>query len=363
MRAADRRGVPISNVVYDRPKPNGNSGSARVEVIAAMRARLLVVEHRQLTDGARDRHRQLAARIRVAEQDVGHRGAAFLTEIPAFEQRVRLRGDLRNRQRLAVDQHDDDGLAAARTWRRASSFCSPIRSSVGAVAEMIVGPGFATRRAAAADHEHDRVGALCDLHRFLDALAILFRVGEHDFVFVPVALVGQAHAFGASRRARARRASLLMPSSTLMTCVGTFEYPPSSMRAAFGPMTASVLSRSRAQRQHAIVLQQHDGLARSFERERAGFGVVGDGLGVLRVRVGLFEQAGQELQPQHAAHGGVDLGLRDRVLAARALRQQGIRRRHPADRSRRLPSARGPAALTRIGGRRDARRSVPRCAK
>ena len=89
------------------------------------------------------------------------------------------------------------------------------------------------------------------------------------------------------------------------------------MRAAFGPMTASVFSRVRAQRQHAVVLQQHDRLACRFERQSARLGVVGDLPRVRLRRLGMLEQTRQEFQAQHAAHGRVDL-----APARRSLRQR-----------------------------------------
>src|SRR3569832_2232014 len=73
-----------------------------VEQIAAMRAGLVVVEHRQLSYRTRERDRQMTARISITEQDVGHRRSALLTQIPALNQRIRLFRNIHDRWRTAV---------------------------------------------------------------------------------------------------------------------------------------------------------------------------------------------------------------------------------------------------------------------
>ena len=88
-------------------------------------------------------------------------------------------------------------------------------------------------------------------------------------------------------------------------------------------MTASVLSRSARSGSSAVVLEQDYRLDRGLEGERAGLGVVGDGLCLLRVRVRLLEESGDEFQPQHAAHRCVELVLRNPSLRE-CERQQGI---------------------------------------
>ncbi len=83
------------------------------------------------------------------------------------------------------------------------------------------------------------------------------------------------------------------------------------------------LQSARVQRQHTVVLQQDHRLARHVCCERTSFGVVGNRLRVLRIRVGVLEQPGQELHAQHPAHGIVDLLLGDPAVGER-LGQQPV---------------------------------------
>ena len=77
-----------------------------------LRARL-VVRDGQLARVAGNRHRQLAARRAVAEQDLGHRLAAPLAGNPRLDDGGHVRRDPPRRERTAVDE-DDHGRLAGR---------------------------------------------------------------------------------------------------------------------------------------------------------------------------------------------------------------------------------------------------------
>src|SRR3546814_5169250 len=70
------------------PEAEGPERGRFVEQIAAMRARLVIVEDRELTDVARDGDGQLAAGIDAPEQRVGDGIALLLAGVPCFEDRV-----------------------------------------------------------------------------------------------------------------------------------------------------------------------------------------------------------------------------------------------------------------------------------
>jgi hypothetical protein len=84
--------------------------------------------------------------------------------------------------------------------------------------------------------------------------------------------------------------------------------------------------RRRLQRQQAVVLQQHERLARRFQVQVA----VGRGVVVLGrdpgKRLGLVEQAEADACFQQAQHGAVDVGLGQQALLDRAHRGGGGRR-------------------------------------
>src|SRR3546814_9073916 len=69
------------------PEAEGPERGRFVEQIAAMRARLVIVEDRELTDVARDGDGQLAAGIDAPEQRVGDGIALLLAGVPCFEDR------------------------------------------------------------------------------------------------------------------------------------------------------------------------------------------------------------------------------------------------------------------------------------
>src|SRR6185503_8824537 len=92
------------------PETEGVERCSRVEEIAAARGWLVIVIDRQLPDRAGDGYRQLAARIDLAEQDVGDPMPSLLTKIPAFDHRRRFLGKIIDGQRAAVEQHNDGWL-------------------------------------------------------------------------------------------------------------------------------------------------------------------------------------------------------------------------------------------------------------
>ena len=65
----------------------------------------MAVEDRHLADGAREGHRQLAARVGVAEQHVGDGRPTLLARQPGLQDGRDVLGDPGDGQRPAVDQH------------------------------------------------------------------------------------------------------------------------------------------------------------------------------------------------------------------------------------------------------------------
>src|SRR3546814_11628176 len=81
------------------PEAEGPERGRFVEQIAAMRARLVIVEDRELTDVAREGDGQLAAGIDAPEQRVGDGIALLHAGVPCFEDAVGPAGTARtNRQ-------------------------------------------------------------------------------------------------------------------------------------------------------------------------------------------------------------------------------------------------------------------------
>src|SRR6185436_3400962 len=72
---------------------------------------LLVVVGGKLPDRARERDRQLAARVGLAEEDLRERRSALLPEVPALEDRRDARRHVVDRERPAADQEGDRRLA------------------------------------------------------------------------------------------------------------------------------------------------------------------------------------------------------------------------------------------------------------
>ena len=74
---------------------------------------LVVVVDRHLADAARERDRQLAAGVDLAEHHVGDRVAGLDAGEPRLEDRRRVVDHAAERQRAAVEQHDHERLAGA----------------------------------------------------------------------------------------------------------------------------------------------------------------------------------------------------------------------------------------------------------
>ena len=72
---------------------------------------LVIVVERLLPDGAREGDGQLAARIHIAEENIGDAVACLRSGEPRFENRVRIFREPFDCQRTPVHQNDDDGLA------------------------------------------------------------------------------------------------------------------------------------------------------------------------------------------------------------------------------------------------------------
>ena len=74
----------------------------------------MVVVKLDLPCRPRKRHRELAARVVVAEKNVGNGAAVLIAEKPALDDGRRIARQLGNRQRATVHQHDDDRFAGPR---------------------------------------------------------------------------------------------------------------------------------------------------------------------------------------------------------------------------------------------------------
>src|SRR6185437_15450297 len=100
-------------------------------------------------------------------EDIRHGGAAFLTEVPPFDQRVGLLRDFVYGERAAIDEHDDHRLAE-REQRIGQLLLLRDELQAVAIAEVIVRPALAAERTAGADGEHDLIRLARDLDRLAD---------------------------------------------------------------------------------------------------------------------------------------------------------------------------------------------------
>ena len=285
MWSLDNCGAPISKrgvaqAIAERIQRRGG-----IEQIAAVGAGLEVVEHRQLADGRGDGHRQFAAGIDIAEQHIRHGVAALLAQIPAFDQRIRLRRELTTGRRPPIDQHHDHGLAE-RVYGIEEVVLLAHQIQAVAIAQMVVGPAFAAGLLGIADGENDLIGASCaHVHRLLDE--------PRDFPPDRRACTSSAHQSSLAVIFTPRR-------KTTLTCCR----PWRGCRRASTPSGAAGRSSRRAgpprhsgrsphqrlyaarrgERQDAVVLQQHRCCARGFQRERARLRITGERFGVLAHR-------------------------------------------------------------------------------
>lgn len=110
--------------------------------IFAVRGRLLIVVVGELADGARNGYWQTSRGIVVAEEDVGHGGAAFLAEIKAIENGGNVLGEEVDGIGTAMLEEDDDRLACGENGFGEIILIAE-KVEVVAIAGMIDGPGFA----------------------------------------------------------------------------------------------------------------------------------------------------------------------------------------------------------------------------
>jgi hypothetical protein len=135
--------------------------------VAAARRRLAVVEDRQLADAARDRHRQLAARVGAAEQQVGHGEAGLLAHVPAFDQRVGFFRQQVDGQRTAVQQQHHGRLAEREDGARQVVLLAQQVQAVRSPRWLSAQASRAGLLVVAQDHD-DGVGRLGRFHRLGD---------------------------------------------------------------------------------------------------------------------------------------------------------------------------------------------------
>ena len=199
---------------------------------------------------ARVRHRQLAARIHVAEQHVRDRRAPFQPRIEPEDDRLRRVGDRLNDARPPLDEHEHDRFAGGQDRAREPELRVRQREVVD------VARGFRVRLLAEAQHDDVR----------------LTRGGGRGGD-VELLVVGRARHVGDVRRARGDRAAhgraILRIRRVAVALPG--ERPAVvERRLRIGGRTGHEQTRRPGERQHAVgVLQQHDGLARRLERLRA----------------------------------------------------------------------------------------------
>src|SRR5207247_5820846 len=99
--------------------PEGEQWLRRVEQVAPPGGGLGIIEHRQLPHVAGDGDGQLAAGIDVAKQGRRHGGPGFLSEIPPIENGGDSEREAWDRQRAAVNEHQDGARAGGeyRAWQ------------------------------------------------------------------------------------------------------------------------------------------------------------------------------------------------------------------------------------------------------
>ena len=156
-----------------------------VEQVAAAGRRLVVVVRRHVADGARNRDRQLAAGVDIAEQRFGD-GAAR-SPVPGTSTR-RSTGTFSARLRIASGRplNRSAMIGLARGGERVDQLVLLTdQVETRAVAQVVAHPGFAGCLLVAADGQDDRIGAAGDFDGLGDAAAVLGGVARHDFVLPP----------------------------------------------------------------------------------------------------------------------------------------------------------------------------------
>ena len=109
---------------------------------------------RHLADRARERDRQLASGVHVAEQHVGDRVPGLGTWKPRLEDRRHVLGDPADRQRPAVHQHDRDRLPGC------VHGLHQVELRAGQI-ERAARRRLAAHLARLADRHHDDIGRAC----------------------------------------------------------------------------------------------------------------------------------------------------------------------------------------------------------
>ncbi len=169
-----------------------------------------------------------------------------------------------------------------------------------------------------ADHEDRDVGFLGGFGGGFHAVLLRGRVDQFDVVgkpSVPVVLgVGDLAAFGVDDVSL--RADAVLNSLQDADAVRGFAAVSAEVHAVgIGADHGNGLELGEIERQQVlVVLEEDDCLLRGLQRERAVLGAVGGLLGVVRIDIGIVEQAETELRRQHAGDGAVDHCLRDGSL-------------------------------------------------
>ena len=241
--------------------------------------------------------------------------AGFLAQVPAFEQGVGAFGQQLGRQRTAVQQQHHGWFVQRKDGARQVVLLAE-QVQRDAVAQVVVGPGFARGHLVVAQDHDDGVGRPGGFHGILDQAGIDFRLGELDLVLAPDALFGQAHALAVVEREALGARFLLQRLVDRDHVARDIGIAADRGVLRVGAEQQHLADPVRLQGQQVlVVLEQHRAaagrLARQFDRIRGR----GQGLGPGRVRVRVLEQPGVELQLQDAAHAGVDLLDRDPFFA------------------------------------------------
>ncbi len=119
--------------------------------------------------------------------------AGLLAHVPALQDRRGLFGQLHDRQRPAVQQQHHRGLAQRQDLAGELVLLAEQVQAL-AIAEVIVGPGFAAGLLVVAQHHDEGVRAPGRLERLDDQPGVHLRRGEDDLVLVPDAVLGDPHA-------------------------------------------------------------------------------------------------------------------------------------------------------------------------
>ncbi len=154
----------------------------------------MAVVNRDLPDGAREGHRQLAGRVVIAKQHVGNGVTAFGTGEPGFQNGVSLLIFFHQRQRAPVHQHQHQRLAGGFQGRDQIAL---------ALRDSDVGPagGFVRHPLRFTHHRDHHVGLLRGVNRFVDHLFRRARIHLHRlFILIEeghdVFIVGDVRTFG-----------------------------------------------------------------------------------------------------------------------------------------------------------------------